>query len=88
VLLVWAPLTSLSLVGQEHGRTIPLADIVQRPIFWVMISTRRIFMGLRPAISSSAIGWCRGASDRNSISRTPRRSSSNAAIPQLTNARP
>jgi hypothetical protein len=22
-----APLTSLSLVGQEHGRTIPLADI-------------------------------------------------------------
>jgi hypothetical protein len=27
VLLVWAPLTSLSLVGQEHGRTIPLADI-------------------------------------------------------------
>jgi hypothetical protein len=28
VLLVWAPLTSLSLVGQEHGRTIPLAGIV------------------------------------------------------------
>src|SRR5262249_37856383 len=27
VLLVWAPLTSLSLVGQEHGRTIPLADL-------------------------------------------------------------
>ena len=27
VLLVWAPLTSLSLAGQEHGRTIPLADI-------------------------------------------------------------
>jgi len=27
VLLVWAPLASLSLVGQEHGRTIPLADI-------------------------------------------------------------
>jgi hypothetical protein len=26
VLLVLAPLTSLSLVGQEHGRTIPLAD--------------------------------------------------------------
>jgi hypothetical protein len=26
VLLVWAPLASLSLVGQEHGRTIPLAD--------------------------------------------------------------
>jgi hypothetical protein len=25
--LVWAPLTSLSLVGQEHGRTIPLTDI-------------------------------------------------------------
>jgi hypothetical protein len=27
VLLVRAPLTSLSLAGQEHGRTIPLADI-------------------------------------------------------------
>jgi hypothetical protein len=27
VLLVWAPLASLSLVGQEHGRTIPLADV-------------------------------------------------------------
>ena len=27
VLLVWAPLASLSLAGQEHGRTIPLADI-------------------------------------------------------------
>jgi hypothetical protein len=27
VLLVWAPLTSLSLVGQEHGRTIPLPVI-------------------------------------------------------------
>jgi hypothetical protein len=26
VLLVWAPLASLSLAGQEHGRTIPLAD--------------------------------------------------------------
>ena len=23
---VWAPLASLSLAGQEHGRTIPLAD--------------------------------------------------------------
>ena len=27
VLLVRAPLASLSLAGQEHGRTIPLADI-------------------------------------------------------------
>ena len=27
VLLVWAPLTSLSLAGQEHGRTIPLTDV-------------------------------------------------------------
>jgi hypothetical protein len=27
VLLVWAPLASLSLAGQEHGRTIPLADL-------------------------------------------------------------
>ena len=26
MLLVWAPLASLSLAGQEHGRTIPLAD--------------------------------------------------------------
>jgi len=30
VLLVLAPLVSLSLARQEHGRTIPLAD-VQRP---------------------------------------------------------
>ena len=29
VLLVWAPLASLSLAGQEHGRTIPLADMQQ-----------------------------------------------------------
>ncbi|MEJ6898972.1 hypothetical protein, partial [Bradyrhizobium japonicum] len=27
VLLVLAPLASLSLAGQEHGRTIPLADL-------------------------------------------------------------
>jgi hypothetical protein len=27
VLLVRAPLASLSLAGQEHGRTIPLAEI-------------------------------------------------------------
>ena len=27
VLLVLAPLASLSLAGQEHGRTIPLTDI-------------------------------------------------------------
>jgi hypothetical protein len=27
LLLVLAPLASLSLAGQEHGRTIPLADI-------------------------------------------------------------
>src|SRR5262245_56499841 len=35
-LLVWAPLTSLSPVGQEHGRTIPLAaircDAEKRPV--------------------------------------------------------
>src|SRR5262249_1208488 len=30
VSLVWAPLTSLSLAGQEHGRTIPLAEIIWR----------------------------------------------------------
>ena len=29
-LLAWATLPSLSLAGQEHGRTIPLADI--RPL--------------------------------------------------------
>ncbi|WP_459569980.1 hypothetical protein, partial [Bradyrhizobium diazoefficiens] len=29
VLLVLAPLASLSLAGQEHGRTIPLADFVR-----------------------------------------------------------
>jgi len=29
VLLVLAPLASLSLVGQEHGRTIPSADLDQ-----------------------------------------------------------
>jgi hypothetical protein len=29
VLLVLAPLASLSLEGQEHGRTIPLADLVE-----------------------------------------------------------
>src|SRR6516165_10421775 len=29
VLLVWLPLASLSLAGKEHGRTIPLADIVR-----------------------------------------------------------
>ena len=28
MLLVLAPLASLSLAGQEHGRTIPLADIL------------------------------------------------------------
>ena len=25
--LVWAPLASLSLAGQDHGRTIPLSDV-------------------------------------------------------------
>jgi hypothetical protein len=29
VLLVLAPLASLSLAGQEHGRTIPLADVMR-----------------------------------------------------------
>jgi len=29
VLLVLAPLASLSLAGQEHGRTIPLADLAR-----------------------------------------------------------
>jgi hypothetical protein len=28
MLLVLAPLASLSLAGQEHGRTIPLPDVV------------------------------------------------------------
>jgi hypothetical protein len=30
MLLVWAPLASLALVGQEHGRTIPLGDIGEK----------------------------------------------------------
>src|SRR3981189_3581736 len=33
VLLVLVPLTSLSLAGQEHGRTIPLADLQQ----WIIL---------------------------------------------------
>src|SRR5215470_3611209 len=37
VLLVWAPLTSLALVGQEHGRTIPLAEYD----FKFLVSSRR-----------------------------------------------
>ncbi|TFV47749.1 hypothetical protein E4K65_16105 [Bradyrhizobium niftali] len=32
VLPVLAPLASLSLAGQEHGRTIPLADILSRTL--------------------------------------------------------
>ena len=27
LLCLWSPLPDLSLVGQEHGRTIPLCDI-------------------------------------------------------------
>jgi hypothetical protein len=35
VLLVLAPLASLSLAGQEHGRTIPLAELAVRlPVLW------------------------------------------------------
>jgi hypothetical protein len=30
VLLVWVPLASLALEGQEHGRTIPLPDMRQK----------------------------------------------------------
>jgi hypothetical protein len=29
-----APLASLSLAGQEHGRTIPLADVVGSVLLW------------------------------------------------------
>ena len=32
MLLVRAPLASLSLAGQEHGRTIPLPDIGRLPL--------------------------------------------------------
>ena len=45
VLLVLAPLASLSLAGQEHGRTIPLADI-------------RTFMRIDSSrVQDSDIGW-------------------------------
>jgi hypothetical protein len=30
VLLVWAPLASLPLAGQQHGRTIPLTDVATK----------------------------------------------------------
>jgi hypothetical protein len=44
VLLVWAPLTSLSLVGQEHGRTIPLSAVrCRRNAEEGMNSRRRIW---------------------------------------------
>ncbi|QHP68120.1 hypothetical protein EI171_13165 [Bradyrhizobium sp. LCT2] len=33
VLLVLAPLASLSLAGQEHGRTIPLAEVPGKACF-------------------------------------------------------
>ena len=59
MLLVWAPLTSLSLVGQEHGRTIPLADALDQPrnsnhSFW-----RRAASGLvtRGGHSSEWTAW-------------------------------
>ncbi|TFV36125.1 hypothetical protein E4K65_45990 [Bradyrhizobium niftali] len=45
VLPVLAPLASLSLAGQEHGRTIPLADIAR--------ST-----GLRSAVGFCIVNCC------------------------------
>jgi hypothetical protein len=36
-----APLASLSLAGQEHGRTIPLADIIRKATFGATARTTR-----------------------------------------------
>src|SRR5688572_7911561 len=64
VLLVWAPLTSLSLAGQEHGRTIPLADIVKKTrsshvpslydaFFWLWVDMkRREFIAIFGAVAT------------------------------------
>ena len=41
VLLVWAPLASLSLAGQEHGRTIPLAVLAGYSFQQMQALTRR-----------------------------------------------
>jgi hypothetical protein len=42
MLLVLAPLASLSLAGQEHGRTIPLADSV---VSWSQCKSVRDHVG-------------------------------------------
>ena len=48
MLLVWAPLASLSLAGQEHGRTIPLTD------FW--LTALSITASARPAALPKFLG--------------------------------
>jgi hypothetical protein len=44
LLCLWSPLPDSSLAGQEHGRTIPLADIAQ-PL-------NDLFLEPRPTASS------------------------------------
>ena len=58
VLLVWAPLASLSLAGQEHGRTIPLAD---------MSSARFAAIQLEPnhRVSGGGEQWLRWSFDHS-----------------------
>jgi hypothetical protein len=48
VLLVWAPLASLSLAGQEHGRTIPLADIQPNGAAFTL-RRQRVFGPIKPS---------------------------------------
>src|SRR5262249_39402611 len=43
LLCLWSPLPDSSLAGQEHGRTIPLADIRPAQIF--LTATRGFFPG-------------------------------------------
>jgi len=52
MLLVLAPLASLSLAGQEHGRTIPLAELADGPpVLWTAY-------GAQPHDAVSAFtGW-------------------------------
>jgi hypothetical protein len=47
VLLVLAPLASLSLAGQEHGRTIPLADVPPNNLRQRLSAGRLAILGLQ-----------------------------------------
>ena len=44
LLVLWSPLPDSSLVGQEHGRTIPLADIDQPLIKSVPFDDRPVMV--------------------------------------------